>query len=64
MENDERCGSDVEPLARRIVKLTTQKRTPKPVQGFGPGYRTLLFLAKILPVRLMNGILYKLYAKS
>ncbi|HHX36805.1 MAG TPA: SDR family NAD(P)-dependent oxidoreductase [Clostridiaceae bacterium] len=64
MENDERCGSDVSHLAKRIVKLATQKHKPKPLQGFGAGYRTLLFLTKILPTRLMNAILYKLYASD
>ncbi|MGB4609200.1 MAG: SDR family NAD(P)-dependent oxidoreductase [Saccharofermentanales bacterium] len=62
MEKDEVTGSPIEPLAKRIVKLTTQKRTPKPIQGFGFFYRTALFLAKILPIRLVNYILYKMYA--
>lgn len=62
MENDERMGNAVEPLAERIVKLTTQKHTPKPVQGFGFMYRAALGLAKIFPTRLINYILYKIYA--
>lgn len=62
MEKDEQTGSSVQPLANRIVKLTTQKRTPKPLQGFGLIYRLVLFLAKILPIRLINYIIYKIYA--
>ncbi|HHU54082.1 MAG TPA: SDR family NAD(P)-dependent oxidoreductase [Clostridiaceae bacterium] len=62
MEKDERTGNPVKPLAKRIVKLTTQKRTPKPIQGFGLFYRTALVLAKFLPIRFVNYILYKMYA--
>lgn len=62
MEKDERTGKPIEPLAKRIFKLTTQKRSPKPIQSFGFFYRATLVIAKFLPIRLVNYILYKMYA--
>ncbi|NLJ70626.1 MAG: SDR family NAD(P)-dependent oxidoreductase [Clostridiaceae bacterium] len=62
MEKDEKTGNPIEPLAKRIVKLTTQKRRPKPIQSFGFFYRAALVIAKFLPIRLINYILYKMYA--
>ena len=64
MAADEAKGGSVLPLARCLYRLCTQKRKPKPLRGFGAGYRFLLFLAKLLPARLMNWVLYHLYAKS
>lgn len=62
MEKDERSGGSPLPLANRFYKLATQKRRPKPLSGSGAVYRILLVLAKLLPARFMNYILWKMYA--
>lgn len=62
MEVDEVGGSPCDKLAKHLVRLATKKTRPKPLQGFGLAYRSILLLERILPVRLTNYLLYRLYA--
>lgn len=62
MEEDEVCGSSCEKLARHLVHLACMKRRPKPIRGYGLTYRLILILERILPVRLTNYLIYRLYA--
>lgn len=64
MEHDERNGASPVKLARRIYRLAVCRRSPKPLLGFGAVYRILLVLAKLMPARIMNAILYRMYASG
>lgn len=64
MEHDEQNGASPVRLAERIYRLAVRRRPPKPLLGFGAGYRALLVLAKLLPARAMNAVLYRLYASG
>lgn len=60
MEHDEQTGASAESVARKFLRIT-KKRAPKPLYGVGFFYRLVLFLFKVLPVRLTNwavGLLY------
>ncbi|MDO5025476.1 MAG: SDR family oxidoreductase [Trueperella sp.] len=63
MESDERNGTDPRLLAGRIVELALAKRTPKPLIGYGAGYRSLLGLVKFAPARFVNYCIYQLYCR-
>lgn len=62
MEKDEKNGAQPAFIARQISRLA-KKRRPKPVYAAGFKYKLFVFLAKILPSRLVNRILGALYAK-
>lgn len=61
MEKDERNGMEPSVLAKRAYSIANKKR-PKPLYSCGVSYRLVCVLAKILPNRLVNFILGKLYA--
>lgn len=61
MEADERKGGSPLIVARRLLKVANQKN-PKPLQGLGWFYRSALVLWKLLPVKLANYLVGKVYA--
>lgn len=60
MENDERGGTPPAVIARKIIAIS-RKRRPKPLYGLGFFYRLTLLLFKLLPVRLTNRIIGRMY---
>ncbi len=63
MEHDEQNGMPPSAIAKRMYKLSKQKH-PKPLSSVGVQYKACCLLGKILPTRLSNWIVGKLYAKS
>ena len=61
MEHDEENGMPPETLAQRIVSIS-RKKNPKARYSCGFKYQFFLFLGAILPIRLRNWILGKMYA--
>ena len=62
MERDEQNG--MEPaVAGRFIARTALKKRVKPLTAIGGVYKLFSVLAKILPARLVNFILYRMYAK-
>ena len=61
MEKDERNGMPPEALAKRAYAISKKKR-PKPLYSCGFAYELVCVLAKLLPNRLVNFILGRLYA--
>jgi len=61
MEHDERHGMSPMSVVKVINKLIKRKRMPIHVT-VGFSYKFLVFLGKILPKRLVNWILSKMYA--
>ena len=60
-ERDERGGLPPEAIARTAVRLANSKNPPVKASG-GKKYALFLFLAKILPSRLVSYIIGKMYA--
>jgi short-subunit dehydrogenase len=60
MEKDEQNGADASKVAAYIAKVA-EKKNPKPVYTAGFGYKVLVVLSKILPSRLVNYIVGKMY---
>ena len=60
MERDERRGMPPDAVARAIWRAGT-RRSPKPLRCVGGKYRFFGFLFKILPTRLANWIVGKMY---
>jgi short-subunit dehydrogenase len=61
MEHDEQHGMSPDRIAKRFYRLSMQKN-PKPFCSVGFAYSAVLILVKILPARLANYILGKMYA--
>ena len=61
MEHDERNGMSPRVLANCVYRLATARR-PKPLSSCGLQYRLFTVLQRLLPVRLCNWIVGKLYA--
>lgn len=62
MERDERDG--MEPAAAgRIIAKIAHKRKVKPLYAIRPDYQAIALLARLLPARLLNWLIYQLYAK-
>ena len=61
MEYDEQHGMSPDRIAKRFYRLSLQKN-PKPFCSVGVAYSAVLILVKILPARLANFILGKMYA--
>ena len=61
MEKDEQNGSDAIKVSKKIEKLIKKKHI-KPLYTVGFSYKLLVILSRILPVRLVNYIVSKLYA--
>ena len=62
MEKDEKGGMEPEAIAKFIVKLV-QKNSVKPLYSVRFDYRLFVILSRFLPVRLLNRLVYQLYAK-
>ncbi len=60
MEHDELNGMTSLMAAKKIVKIALRKN-PKPIATIGVSYKFLAFLIKILPIRFVNWMLYKIY---
>lgn len=60
MERDEQKGMPPEKIAKKIVALSEQ-RNPKPFSTVGGSYKLFLLLAKLLPARLLNFLVSKIY---
>ena len=60
MEHDEQNGMAPSQLANRAYFIST-RNNPKPLYSCGASYRLFCVLAKLLPNRLVNWILSKLY---
>lgn len=63
MERDERGGLSPDCVAGTVWK-TVRKRNPKPLTVSGTSYRLLSVLIKLLPLRFVNWMIGKLYAKN
>lgn len=61
MEIDEQKGKDPITVAKVIYKVLKKKNPPVRVT-VGVEYKILVFLKRLLPLRLVNYILYKMYA--
>ena len=61
MERDEQKGMDPAVAGAYIAKIAL-KEHPKPVYTIGFGYKTVCLLLKLLPCRLSNWLIGKLYA--
>lgn len=62
MEKDETNGMSASKVGKRICKIA-KKRKNKPLYIIGFKYKVFYFLSKILPIRFVNYIVGKLYAK-
>ncbi len=62
MEKDEKNGMSAEKVGEYITKIATKRRV-KPTYAVGFKYKAFAFLSKILPLRLVNYIVGKIYAK-
>ena len=62
MEKDEKNGAPPEKVAKTVLKAFVKKR-PKTRYIVGFSYKLIAFLDRILPTRLVDYILYNLYAK-
>lgn len=61
-ERDEETGMTPECIARAIYRAATQKN-PKPLRTVGAQYKLFALLYKLLPARLVNYLVGKLYIK-
>jgi short-subunit dehydrogenase len=62
MEKDEIGGMSPERIAKRVYRLLVEKKNPKVISTVGLFYRFALIAFRILPVRLANFVIGKLYA--
>ena len=62
MERDEKGGMEPEAIAKFIVRLI-HKKSVKPLYSIRFDYRLFVILSRFLPVRLLNRLVYQLYAK-
>lgn len=60
MEKDESNGVPANKVAKKIYKVS-KKKNPNTYYVVGSSYRFLVFLSRILPKRLVNYIIYKIY---
>jgi short-subunit dehydrogenase len=60
MERDEKNGMSAVSVSKVIYKLTKQKR-PSIIKTVGLKYKFFVFLKRILPTRLVNYVIYKIY---
>ena len=63
MEHDEQNGMPPSAIAKRMYALSKQKH-PKPLSSVGIQYKACCLLGKILPTRLSNWIVGKMYANG
>lgn len=62
MENDEQKGMEPSEVGSVIAGIALKKRV-KPLYAIRLDYKCFVLLSRILPVRLVNAILYGMYAK-
>ena len=62
MEKDERNGMKSIVAGKYIRRMCLKKRVP-PTSSIGFSYKLLVFLARILPAKLVSRIVYSMYAK-
>lgn len=62
MERDEQRGMSPEAVANMLVRLA-KKRRVKPLYSLRLDYRLFVVLSRLLPVRLLNWVVYLLYAR-
>ncbi len=62
MEHDERAGMDPAAVGAYIRKMALRRSVP-PASTVGFGYKALVMLSRLLPSRLVNWVVYLLYAK-
>lgn len=62
MERDEEGGMQPEAVAKKIVRLA-KKRRIKALYSIRIDYQLFVILSRILPVRLLNWVVYLLYAR-
>lgn len=62
MERDERQGMDPAAAGRAIAKIARRRRV-KPLYAIRVDYQAIALLARLLPARLLNWLVYQLYAK-
>lgn len=62
MEHDEQNGMDPAKAGAFIAKVA-MKKSPKPIYTIRFDYQVFTFLVRILPARLLNRLVYMLYAK-
>ncbi len=62
MEHDEQTGMAPEQAAAKIAKVALARRV-KPLYAIRFDYQLFVVLSRILPVRLLNWLVYQLYAK-
>lgn len=62
MEEDERGGASPDKAARKLYRLGTQKRVPRPLQSLGFRHSAISILIRILPHRFTNWLIGKVYA--
>ncbi|MBQ7870964.1 MAG: SDR family oxidoreductase [Oscillospiraceae bacterium] len=62
MERDEQRGMSPEAVAKMLLRLA-KKRRVKPLYSLRLDYRLFVVLSRLLPVRLLNWVVYLLYAR-
>lgn len=62
MEADERGGMSPETAGRYVRKMALRRSVP-PSSSIGLSYKALVMLTRLLPARLVNLVVYMLYAK-
>ena len=60
MEKDESSGVPAYKVAKKIYKVS-KKKNPNTYYVVGLSYRFLVFISRILPKRLVNWIIFKIY---
>lgn len=62
MERDERQGMDPAAAGRAIARIARRRRV-KPLYAIRLDYQAITILARLLPARLLNWLVYQLYAR-
>ena len=60
MEKDERNGTDPLKVAKVVYKVIKRKN-PKTMIAIGANYKMFVFIKKILPIKFVQYVLYKIY---
>mgnify|MGYP004635130653 CR=1 FL=1 len=60
MEKDERNGTDPLKVAKVVYKVIKSKN-PKTMIAIGANYKMFVFIKKILPIKFVQYVLYKIY---
>lgn len=61
MEKDELSGPGADFAAKKLFRLGTSKRRPKPIQSLGLNYSFYCILIRLLPRRFTNWLVSKMY---